>query len=108
MSESGRRRSTRRRAVLCTALLLVALIAYGAVRYVQSTSYDWLSDRAERLYREERYEAAIDAYEDAHLKFLDVPALLMGLARSAIGAGRFQTADLALERCLQVLSQDED
>lgn len=105
--ESGRRRSTRRRAVFCTALLLVALIAYGAVRYVQSTSYDWLSDRAERLYREERYEAAIDAYEDAHLKFPDSPALLMGLARSAIGAGRFQTADLALERCLQVLSQDD-
>lgn len=105
--ESGRRRSTRRRAVFCTAILLVALIAYGAVRYVQSTSYDWLSDRAERLYREERYEAAIDAYEDAHLKFPDSPALLMGLARSAIGAGRFQTADLALERCLQVLSQDD-
>lgn len=105
--ESGRRRSTRRRAVLCTALLLVALIAYGTVRYVRSTSYDWLSDRAERLYREERYEAAIDAYEDAHLKFPDSPTLLMGLARSAIGAGRFQTADLALERCLQVLSQDD-
>lgn len=105
--ESGRRRSTRRRAALCTALLLLALIAYGTVRYVRSTSYDWLSDRAERLYREERYEAAIDAYEDAHLKFPDAPALLMGLARSAIEAGRFQTADLALERCLRVLSQDD-
>lgn len=105
--ESGRRRSTRRRVALCTALLLVTLIAYSTVRYVRSTSYDWLSDRAERLYREERYEAAIDAYENAHLKFPDAPALLMGLARSAIGAGRFQTADLALERCLRVLSQDD-
>ena len=105
--ESGRRRSTRRRVALCTALLLVALIAYSTVRYLRSTSYDWLSDRAERLYREERYEAAIDAYENAHLKFPDAPALLMGLARSAIGAGRFQTADLALERCLRVLSQDD-
>ena len=93
--------------VLSLLLLLAFAAGYIVLRHVRGDSRERLNDEASDLYRQGRYEEAMEVYQRAYEKYPDSLSFLIGFARSAGKTDHLQRAVMAWELYLRALPEAE-
>lgn len=92
--------------MFCAVMLLALGLAWAALEYLKTRTPESFNAKASALYEQEKYDEAMNLYQEAYNRYPKVLTFLTGIARSAEKAGHTQTANIAWEEYRKALPDD--
>ena len=93
--------------IFCGVLLMALGFAYFGLWFINRETPDKLSERAQSLYEQGKYDEAATLYQRGYRRYPEILTFLTGLARSSEKIGRTQTAIAAWNEYMSSLPKDD-